>query len=160
MFLKYTIYLLIFIGLVMSINMFVRNILLITPDFSGQFPPVSGIQVKHSDKIGGRGLFATKMFMKNDIVEVCPIIIDERKNFKGKMLDYIFEKHDEKTKSMFPVGYMVMLNHSDDPNVWMKRYGEDYIIVRTNKTIVPGEELFIDYGKKYCDGRDNVEKID
>lgn len=114
----------------------------------GVYPEIEGIQVRHSEKIGGRGLFATRNFRQDEIIEVCPLIIDDNSNFKGVVRDYVFEKSDEEGKAIFPIGYTSIINHSDDPNVYWHREG-DRMVTYAKRDIYNGEEFYHDYGEKY-----------
>ena len=107
-------------------------------------------EVRLSEKIGSDGLFAVRDIKKGEIIESCPLITDNNKNFKGKTNDYIF-KYDKNNSSLV-LGYCSMINHSDNPN--LEYYFEnDNLIMKAVRDIKKDEELYNTYGSKWWKSR-------
>lgn len=125
---------------------------------------------KSSIPNAGDGVFSTKAIPNGEIIEICPLIIDDTENVKnGNLRDYMFDGYsfDEKgrlgNKVVMALGYGGMYNHSYSPNC---KYTFDYInnrmLINAIRDIKPGEELFIFYGIPYWTTRSpsetNIEK--
>ena len=108
-------------------------------------------EIKVSEKIGSRGVFANKDYKRGDTIEVCPCISDESSKFKGTMKDYIFRYDD--TYSLVGFGFCSMYNHSDDYNALWKILSKEQIQVYATRDIKKGEEIFISYGDPYWNSR-------
>jgi SET domain-containing protein len=113
-------------------------------------------EVKMSEKIGSRGVFATKDYKSGETIEICPCITDKASNFNGKMKDYIF-KYDDET-ALVAFGYCSMYNHSDEYNALWTVVSKDELKVYTTKDISKGEEIFISYGNPYWKSRNDNKK--
>jgi SET domain-containing protein len=147
--------LLIVLGLMILLSIYPRK----DQNDSGDYPEIEGIQVRHSEKIGSRGLFATRNFGADEIIEVCPLIMDDDAKFKGKVRDYVFEHSGKKGTAILPIGYTAIINHSDEPNVYWRRL-DDRMVTLASKNIYSGEEFFHDYGDRYWKTREKkIEKI-
>ena len=109
-------------------------------------------EVKFSDKIKSRGLFATRDIKKGEIIETCPSLLDKDSNW-GKTVanDYVFEYNN--TDSALVLGYCSMLNHSDNPNIDYEFKDKD-LVLTANRNINKGEELFNSYGDHWWESRD------
>ncbi len=112
--------------------------------------------IKMSQKIKDRGMFANKKYFKGDIIEVCPCIIDNNNNFSGKMRDYLFSY--DKDRSLVAFGYCSMYNHSDNNNALWKVLPNNKLQIYAVKDIDIGEEIFISYGNQYWKSR-NATKL-
>lgn len=108
-------------------------------------------EIKVSQKINGRGVFATKKYYKDDVIELCPCITDKRENFKGKMKDYLFKYDDENALVAF--GFCSLYNHSDNYNARWKVLSDSQLKIYASKDIENGEEIFISYGNPYWENR-------
>ena len=114
-------------------------------------------------KIGGRGVFAGRTYIKGEIVEISPCIADNITAFnKGMLKDYIFSH-----KIPFHIlsfGYGSMYSHSDNPNLSYAVSETDddlHMIFTAKKDIHKDEELFISYGKNWWTSRkERMTKID
>lgn len=101
----------------------------------------------------GRGLFATRYIAEGEIIEVSPLIlipINETFLIDSSVLgEYVFayDCPNNKYKYGLALGFGSLFNHSEFNN--NVKYEIDYennvIIFRTNRRIVSGEQLFIDY---------------
>ena len=101
----------------------------------------------------GRGVFAEKDFKKGEVIEVCPLITDYKKNFeKSKIKDYTFRSKFKPDQEVIVFGMCSMYNHSDNFNVVHKQDPENMIYV-AKRDIKKGEELYVNYGKGYWNTR-------
>ena len=107
-------------------------------------PFAHGIMLKESS-IGGTGVFATKDFAVGDIVEKCPIIQIPRQASKGTGLkDYVFA--GQNGNSNVVLGYGMMYNHSNSPNVTYTEDEDGAFVFRATKEIKANEEIYDSYG--------------
>ena len=103
----------------------------------------------------GRGVFANKDFKKGEIIEVCPLITDYKKNFSNsKITDYTFKSKFKSDQEVIVFGMCSMYNHSNDYNVQHNQDPEN-MIYRAARDIKNGEELYVSYGVDYWDTRNN-----
>jgi hypothetical protein len=113
-------------------------------------------EIKVSDKIGSRGVFASKDYIIGDTIEICPCISEEAQKFQGKMKDYIF-KYDD-TYALVGFGFCSMYNHSDDYNALWSILSKEQIKIYATKDIKKGDEIFISYGNPYWNSRNGTKK--
>lgn len=105
------------------------------------------VQVKKSE-IHGKGIFATKDIKKDEVIEVCPIIILNQEDTKiidnTSLYNYYFGWRNN--GSAIVLGYGSIYNHSYQPNA---RYNRDFInnnvIFIAIKPIRKGEEITVNY---------------
>ena len=114
----------------------------------------NGISMKKSlIPNSGRGVFAEKDFKKDEVIEICPLITDTRKNIvKSKIEDYAFKNAFNDNEVVIAFGMCSMYNHSDNFNVVHKQDPENMIYV-AKRDIKKGEELYVNYGKGYWNTR-------
>ena len=117
---------------------------------------VPQVEIKKSEKIGSRGVFATKDYKKDDIIEICPTITEETSKFQGILKDYIF-KYDDKI-SLLAFGFCSMYNHSDNYNALWKVLSKEQMKFYATKDIKKGEEILISYGDGYWKTREELKK--
>ena len=146
---KYVIFIIIFILIV------VLFISLVIPSSKTDYV-VPFIQIKNSEKIGSRGVFANKDYKKDDIIEICPTISDKTSIFQGIVKDYIF-KYDE-TDSILAFGFCSMYNHADDYNALWNILSKNQIKMYATKDITKGEEILTSYGEGYWKSRTEIKK--
>jgi hypothetical protein len=102
--------------------------------------------------LGGRGVFAGKVFQKGDLVERCPYLRLEADDADGLLLDYVFE--DGEDTVVLPLGYGLLYNHDSPGN--LEHYDDEvdevfeYYAIRR---VEQGEELCLDYGEDWWDTR-------
>lgn len=103
----------------------------------------------------GRGVFANKDFKKGEIIEVCPLITDYKKNFSNsKIADYTFKSKFKSDQEVIVFGMCSMYNHSNKFNVHHTQDPEN-MIYKAARDIKNGEELYVSYGADYWDTRNN-----
>ena len=103
----------------------------------------------------GRGVFANKDFKQDEIIEVCPLITDYKKNFENsKIRDYTFRSKFIKDQEVIVFGMCSMYNHSNKYNVHHTQDPEN-MIYTASRDIKNGEELYVSYGVDYWDTRNN-----
>ena len=123
---------------------------------SGLFS-IKGIKVGYST-LGGRGVFASKNFNKNDTVELCPYVLVYNEECKGKMEDYVFMYDDHCYAAV--LGYGMLYNHSSHPNIYhisSTKYTDCYEF-KAKRDIIKGEELMHDYGKEWWASRNLISR--
>ena len=113
--------------------------------------------VKQSSIEGtGRGVFAGKDYLKGEVIERCPLVIEDKPNIleKTTLGDYYWAHQTNPKKGVVALGLCSLYNHSDDNNV--NNYQDlknDLMIFKANKNIKKGEEMFIHYGDNYWNFR-------
>ena len=99
-------------------------------------------------KLHGNGVFAVTDIKKNEIIEICPILILSKKDTKEidktNLYNYYFAWG--KNNSAISLGYGSLYNHSYEPNA---RYEDDFLnnrlIFKSIKKIKKGEEITVNY---------------
>ena len=119
---------------------------------------INNNNISYTDKISikkslipnsGRGVFADKDFKQGEIIEVCPLITDYKKNFENsKIKDYTFNSKFIKDQEVIVFGMCSIYNHSNDYNVQHNQGPED-MIFKAAIDIKKGEELYVSYGGDY-----------
>lgn len=115
------------------------------------YPPE--IRIKNSPG-RGRGVFASRDFKKNEIVEIAPALYISNEDLVGlppcKLEDYFFASNYEEDNVTgrgvsIGLGYTSLYNHKKRPNAtyWAVK---ETIIIKATKDIKKNEEIFIDYG--------------
>ena len=101
----------------------------------------------------GRGVFAEKDFKKDEVIEVCPLLTDYKKNFvNSKIKDYTFKSKFKPDQEVIVFGMCSMYNHSDNFNVAHNQDPENMIYTAA-RDIKTGEELYVNYGTNYWNSR-------
>ena len=101
----------------------------------------------------GRGVFAEKDFKKGEVIEVCPLLTDYKKNFyNSKIKDYTFKSKFKPDQEVIVFGMCSMYNHSDNFNVAHNQDPENMIFTAA-RDIKKGEELYVNYGTNYWNSR-------
>ncbi len=108
-------------------------------------------EIRHSDRIGERGVFATRDYKPGDLIEVCPALKQTHELVDGQMSNYIFTY--DNTFSLIGFGYCSMYNHADDNNAEWEVVNEKQIKVVAIQPIVKGQEIFVSYGDDYWAGK-------
>jgi SET domain-containing protein len=99
----------------------------------------------------GRGVFATKAIKKGEIVEVAPAVPMAKKDVPegdppdGYVLDW--DEKNNKRRYALVLGYIMLYNHSDTPNMSMDcDLREKTYTATAIRNIKAGDELTWDYG--------------
>jgi uncharacterized protein len=98
----------------------------------------------------GRGIFATRDIMKDELLEVSPVIVfpkDEYKYLKKtKLIDYVFWWGTSYDDCALALGVGSLFNHSSTPNAIFKRkFKKGTIKFFAYTDIKAGEEIKINY---------------
>ena len=107
----------------------------------------SGLEVREGRR--GRGVFAARAFAADDEIEVCPTVEVPRAEVKGVLADYVFDSERRRNAVVLVLGYGMLYNHSDDPNVEYEQDGAGVVTFFAARAIAPGEELTISYGREW-----------
>ena len=99
---------------------------------------------------GGFGVFTTREFKPDTIIEISPVIIlseeDRIQVEKTKLYNYIFAWGPEEKEAAVGLGYISMYNHSYDSNCeYEMDFDSKTMTIKTMKPIKKGNELFINY---------------
>lgn len=112
-------------------------------------------------KDAGNGVFTTKDILEGEIVEICPILTEDKTKFKDSIFfDYVFNGScvdGKDTTCVFPLGYGTLYNHSDDNNC-AHNIANNMMIIKAKRFIPANSELFITYGDKWWETRAHKEK--
>lgn len=112
---------------------------------------VRGSLVVKRSLVHGYGVFADQDFEPNEIIEDCYYI--QTTTTDDQFMDYYFYV-DEKNSSIL-LGYGSIYNHSSEPNTYIYRYTDAKLFtIFAKKRIKKGEEIFINYGKKWFTTRE------
>lgn len=88
---------------------------------------ITDVYVAKSDRaLGGFGLYATRDFMKGEIVSISPVLTlpaadIEALESKSVFQNYCIAPHNSSV-ALFPIGYSALANHDKDPNMVMEWY--------------------------------------
>ena len=98
----------------------------------------------------GRGMFATRKFMKGELIERAPVIpIDEKKwpsAAKTILSDYAFDWGEKDEHAAIALGYISIYNHSYSPNAQLEQMLDELMMeIIAIKDIEPGEQIMINY---------------
>ncbi len=106
------------------------------------------VEVRYSDKIKERGVFALKNIKKGEIIEVSPLLLlpmsDKEHIEKTKLRLYYFDL----TNKHFAIvlGYGSMYNHSYDSNaIYDLKAKKQIMEIKAVKDIKKDEEVYINY---------------
>jgi uncharacterized protein len=108
-----------------------------------------GLYIAESD-LGGRGVFTGVPIMKDDPIEICPVIVMKVGEIpildKTTLYDYYFLWGDDSEQCVIALGYGSLYNHFAPSNA---DYGMDYdgqsIEIFAVRDIEAGEEITINY---------------
>lgn len=118
--------------------------------------------------IHARGIFATENIKKDELIEICPmIILQHRMNYHHDptIRDYCFTQvcPCEECKKhgghyLMVLGYGQVYNHHDDNNARISfDLKNSLAIVHANRDIKEQEEIFVSYGENYFKARKQDE---
>lgn len=105
--------------------------------------------------IHGYGVFADQDFEPGEIIEECRTLICE--TVIPELNDYLF--WIENTNGL-PLGFGCLYNHADDCSADYAYDAErSVIVIRAEKRIKRGEEIFVYYGEDWFRSRQLIPKI-
>ena len=105
---------------------------------------------------GGVGVFATKTLAPNDRIGTYKCIAAPSDEWGAAVDDYLFTRGKV---SAMALGDGSLFNHSDTPNAKHEFPTMRSMKVYACKTISPGEEITISYGKQYWVSRPRVKVL-
>ena len=100
----------------------------------------------------GRGVFAARAFAEGEVVEDCPTLEVADGDVTGTLSDYVFSSGED-GEVLLLLGYGMLYNHSADPNLEYVQYEPRMISFVTTRPVEAEEELTIDYGVEWWQGR-------
>lgn len=103
--------------------------------------------------VHGKGVFSEGYFTPGDIIETVPLIFFDREELGDTSIlrEYDISFND---KNAIMLGYGSIYNHSDDNNaLW--EFDNENLIIKCVKPIYRGDEIFVTYGEKYWETRNN-----
>ena len=106
----------------------------------------------------GRGVFAARAFASGERIEVCPTVELPRGQSKGVLADYVFDSARTRGHVVLVLGYGMLYNHSEDPNVEYDQDDDGVVTFYATRAIARGEELTITYGAEWWSSR-SIEPI-
>jgi hypothetical protein len=110
----------------------------------------SGLAVEHGPH--GRGVFATRRFVKGELVEICPTVEVADAEVTGHLGDYVFTSV-KGGDVLLVLGYGMLYNHSPNPNLEYVQDEPSTITFLALRAVRPGDELTIDYGDDWWETR-------
>jgi uncharacterized protein len=116
----------------------------------GQAQAGSGLAIKGGRH--GRGVFATRCFVKGELVERCPTVEVPDSEVTGRLGDYVYASVKD-GDVLLVLGYGMLYNHSEDPNVEYVQDEPSTIEFLALRTVKPGDELTIHYGDEWWETR-------
>lgn len=99
----------------------------------------------------GRGVFTMRDIHKDEIIEISPVVPVAKGNIleNGDAPDGYLLQWDADTEGeeyAMPLGYVMLYNHSEAPNILIESDMEEYIMtVKAGRDIKAGEELTWNY---------------
>jgi hypothetical protein len=97
-------------------------------------------------------VFATRRFTKGQLVESCPTVELPDSQVTGRLDDYVYSSIKD-GDVLIVLGYGMLYNHSPNPNVEYIQDEPSTLTFRALRTVMPGEELVIDYGDRWWQTR-------
>ena len=104
----------------------------------------------------GRGVFAARAFETGEAVEVCPTVEIDGSEAEGVLADYVFDSARRRSRVVLVLGYGMLYNHADDPNLEYEQDDDGVVTFFAARDIAEGEELTISYGSEWWDERDQT----
>jgi SET domain-containing protein len=121
-----------------------------------------GIYVKQCEY--GFGVFAREFIAKDTVLEECHYIRYKRDECQSlKINDYVYEMadteetpEDDKECNALVLGFGSIYNHSFENNAhYLFDSAKNVFVYQATRDIQPEEQIFISYGEKWWDTREN-----
>jgi uncharacterized protein len=117
-------------------------------------PP--SIVIRDTETARGLGVFAVRPFSAGELVERCPVILFEAKDFASLPQDFKRRTFDwsgliakRKGQLAFPLGYGTMYNHSNPANLsYSGLRSTNVMLFVANQPVQAGAELTINYDER------------
>lgn len=99
----------------------------------------------------GRGVFAMRNIQEGEVIEISPVVPVAKANVieNGDAPDGYLLQWDAETEGeeyAMPLGYVMLYNHNDEPNIMIEADYEEYTMtVKASRNIKSGEELTWNY---------------
>jgi len=106
--------------------------------------------IVYPSDLGGRGILAVADIPKDEIIEVCPVIVippqDVLKVHETVLHDYYFTWGDDEKEAAIALGYGSLYNHAIHANAaYEMDFDTNTIDIFACRDIKAGEEVFINY---------------
>jgi tRNA-specific adenosine deaminase 3 len=129
---------------------------------TGPIRPATGVEVRASPVggPGGRGVFATAMFVRGHVIEESPVLDYGPARSYGPedpLYEYCLWDAYEEGRAVCMLGLGMLYNSSDDPNMVFVRCPQRRTLLWVaRRTIMPGDEITFRYaaGWKPSDGEE------
>ena len=110
---------------------------------------IPGLYFKETEH-KGRGVFCLHSISKDDIIEICPVIILEKEDCQlihgTRLHDYYFIWDEAGGSCAIALGFGSLYNHSANPNAGFRIDAENHTIdIFCIENIEEGEEITLDY---------------
>jgi SET domain-containing protein len=98
----------------------------------------------------GRGMFASRSFLKGELIERAPVVVINEKQWpaaeKTILSDYAFDWGEKDEHAAIAFGYISIYNHSYSPNAQLEQMLDELMMeIIAIKDIREGEQITINY---------------
>ena len=112
-------------------------------------PNSRGVQMGVVEK-HGRGMFASRRFLKGELIERAPVVVIDEKKWpnaaKTILSDYAFDWGEKDEHAAIAMGYISLYNHSYSPNAQLEQMLNELMMeIVAIKDIEEGQEITINY---------------
>lgn len=116
----------------------------------------------------GHGVFTSEYIPADTTLEECHHLRIRKEDCSGIIDDYVYslesELEDSEEDSEYyslPLGWGSIFNHADEHNTeYWHDTDRDLIVFHTIKPVLPGEQLFINYGEAWWETRECTPEND
>jgi SET domain-containing protein len=109
-----------------------------------------GLEIKRGRR--GRGVFATRRFVKGELIESCPTVELADAEVTGRLNDYVYTSVKD-GDVVLVLGFGMLYNHAARPNVEYVQDEPSMMEFLALRAIATGDELTIDYGAEWWETR-------
>ena len=111
---------------------------------------MQNLTIIKTSQIHDRGVFANTDIKKNEIIEICPVIViskEDRLVLEKTIIDeYAYQWGEDSLCCAIALGNGSLYNHSYNPNaIYEKDFNAKILIIRAYEAIKAGAEIFINY---------------